>query len=139
VILLDTNVLSEVVKPRPDAQVLRWLSAQEPLSIFTTAITQAEVLFGIEDMPNGKRKLALAAAMERMFAEEFRDRILAFDEDAAPWFARFVASRKSAGHEMSQMDGMIAAVARRHKATLATRNIKDFQDCGLRLIDPWTT
>jgi hypothetical protein len=138
VIVLDTNVLSEAVKPLPSTIVLHWLAAQEPSSVFTTAITQAEVLYGVATLPAGRRRMRLLAAVERMFAEEFEDRILPFDEDAARAFAGFVATREAAGRPISQFDGMIAAIARSHRAAVATRNITDFQDCGIDLINPWT-
>lgn len=137
-ILLDTNVLSEAVKPSPSTAVLHWLSAQEPSTVFITTITQAEILYGIERLPAGKRRLRLAAAIERMFAEEFIGRIFPFDEDAARAFAGIVARRESAGRPISQFDAMIAATARSRRATLATRNAVDFEDCGIRIVNPWT-
>ena len=137
-ILLDTNVLSEALKPLPSPIVLRWLAAQEPSSVFTTSVTQAEVLYGIETLPPGKRRTRLLAAVEKMFAEEFEGRILPFDEDAARAFAGIVAARDAAGRPISQFDAMIAAIARSHRAAVATRNTADFQHCGIDLINPWT-
>lgn len=137
-ILLDTNVLSEVLKPKPSEAVLRWLSAQESLATFTTTITQAEVLYGIELLPTGKRKLRLSTAIRQMFAEEFEGRILSFDGEAAEAYAKIVAGRRSAGHPISQFDAMIAAIARSRRASLATRNAADFEDCGVQIINPWT-
>jgi predicted nucleic acid-binding protein len=136
-ILLDTNVLSEVVRPQPAPQVLAWLAAQEPLAVFTTSITQAEVLYGVARLPDGKRKAALAAAVELIFVQEFQGRVLAFDEQTAPWFASISAVHERAGIGLSQMDAMIASIARLHRATLATRNIVDFQHCEIKLINPW--
>ena len=136
-ILLDTNVLSEALKPLPSPIVLRWLAAQEPSSVFTTSVTQAEVLYGIETLPPGKRRTRLLAAVEKMFAEEFEGRILPFDEDATRAFAGIVAAREAAGRPISQLDAMIAAIARSHRATVATRNTADFQHCGVDLINPW--
>ena len=137
-ILLDTNVLSEVLKPLPSPIVLRWLAAQEPSSVFTTSVTQAEVLYGIETLPPGKRRTRLLAAVEKMFAEEFEGRILPFDEDSARAFAGIVAARDAAGRPISQFDAMIAAIARSHRAAVATHNTADFQHCGIDLINPWT-
>ena len=97
VIILDTNVLSEALKPVPSAVVLRWLAAQAPSAVFTTTITMAEVLYGVEALPPGKRRTRLLAAVEKMFAEEFEGRILPFDEDAARAFAGIVASRNASG------------------------------------------
>lgn len=137
-IVLDTNVLSEVFKLSPCRAVLEWLGAQEPLSVFTTTITQAEVLYGIERLPIGKRRTRLSAAIEKVFANEFCDRILPFDEDAARIFPKIVAGRDAVGRPISQFDAMIASVARSRRATLATRNAADFEYCGIRTINPWT-
>jgi len=97
VIVLDTNVLSEALKPTPAGTVLRWLAAQAPAAVFTTTITLAEVLYGIEVLPAGKRRLQLLTAVEKMFAEQFDGRILSFDEEAARLFASIAASRAAAG------------------------------------------
>ena len=137
-IVLDTNVLSEALKPLPSPIVIDWLAAQEPSSVFTTAITQAEVLYGVETLPAGRRRMRLLAAVEKMFAEEFEGRILPFDEDAARAFAGIVAARDRAGRPISQFDAMIAAIARSHRAAVATRNTADFQNCGVDVINPWT-
>jgi len=138
VIVLDTNVLSEALKPTPAGAVLRWLAAQAPASVFTTTITLAEVLYGIEVLPAGKRRLQLLTAVEKMFAEQFDGRILSFDEEAARLFASIAASRTAAGRPISQPDAMIAAIARSHHAALATRNTSDFERCGIQVIDPWS-
>jgi toxin FitB len=138
VIVLDTNVLSEALKPVPSVIVLDWLAAQEPSSVFTTTITLAEVLYGIETLPPGKRRMRLLAAVEKMFAAEFEGRILPFDEDAARAFAAIVAARDAAGRPISQCDAMIAAIARSHRAAVATRNTADFQKCGIAVLNPWT-
>jgi predicted nucleic acid-binding protein len=139
VIVLDTNVLSEALKPLPSLTVLHWLGAQEPSSVFTTTITQAEVLYGIETLPPGKRRVRLLAAVEQLFAAEFEGRILPFDEDAARAFAGIAAARNAVGRPISQFDAMIAAIARSHRAAVATRNTADFQHCGIDVINPWTT
>jgi predicted nucleic acid-binding protein len=138
VIVLDTNVLSEALKPSPSSIVLRWLAAQEPTSVFITTITQAEILYGIEALPASKRRILLLAAVEKMFAEEFAGQIFSFDEDAARAFAKVVAERDPAGHPISQFDAMIAAIARCHRAAVATRNIPDFERCGVQVLNPWT-
>lgn len=136
-IVLDTNVLSESLRPTPSAVVLRWLAAQAPSAVFTTTVTLAEVLYGIEALPPGKRRTRLLAAVEKMFAEEFAGRILPFDEDAARAYAGIVASRDRAGRPISQFDATIAAIARSRSAAVATRNTADFDRCGIRIIDPW--
>lgn len=136
-IVLDTNTLSETMKPLPSDPVLRWLASQEPTSTFLTFVTQAEILYGLELMPVGRRRQRLADAAEEVFTEDFRGRILPFDELSAREFAKILATRKAAGGPMSQFDAMIAAIARSHGAALATRNSDDFEDCGIRLINPW--
>lgn len=136
-IILDTNVISESIKPLPSETVLSWLAAQLPSAVFTTAITLAEVMNGVEALPHGKRRAGLAAGVEKIFAQEFTGRILPFDEAAARVFATIVASRNAVGRPMSELDAMIAAIARTHRATVATRNTADFERCGLQLIDPW--
>jgi|ERR1700733_14196870 len=136
-IVLDTNVLSEVLKPLPSAAVLSWLSAQEPAEVFLTAITQAEVLYGLELLPAGKRRASLLAAADKLFSEDFDGRILAFEEASARNFAKIVAARNSAGRPITQFDGMIAAICAARRAALATRNVSDFENCGVRIINPW--
>jgi toxin FitB len=137
VIVIDTNVLSEALKPKPSDEVLRWLAAQLPSSVFTTTIAMAELLYGVEALPQGKRRTRLLAAVEKMFAEQFEGRILPFDEEAARLFARIVASRNTAGRPISQMDAMIAAITRSNRAVLSTRNTADFDHCGIQVINPW--
>ena len=136
-IVLDTNVLSEVIRPRPSPAVLVWMAAQEPLSIFTTTVTQAEILYGVEMMPPGKRRAALHAAVESMLAEEFGNRILPFDEDAAHAFATIASTRQTLGRPISQCDAMIAAIASSRRAAVATSNAGDFANCGIPVIDPF--
>jgi predicted nucleic acid-binding protein len=136
-IVLDTNTLSETLKPSPSQIVLSWLAAQEPRAVFTTAVTQAEMLHGIESLPAGKRKTHLSAAVERIFEERFPGRILPFDEEAARLFAKIVRQRDAVGRPISQFDAMIAAIARSRSAAVATRNISDFEGCGIRVINPW--
>jgi predicted nucleic acid-binding protein len=137
VILLDTNVLSEALKPSPSGVVLRWLAAQELLAVFTTTITQAEILRGIELLPQGRRRAQLLTVSERMFAEDFQGRVLSFDSDAAHAFAKIAAARAAAGRPISQFDAMIAAIARSRGAIVATRDTADFQRCGVQLVNPW--
>lgn len=135
-IVLDTNVLSELLRPLPADEVLRWVAGLEPLSVFTTSITPAEVLYGIEILPLGKRRAKLSAAVDEIF-QEFQDRILPFDDQAARLFPKIVAGRTAVGRPISQWDAVIAAIARSRHAILATRDIRDFEHCGLRLVSPW--
>lgn len=136
-IVLDTNVLSELMRPAPSRQVVRWLEREPPSSVFTTSITQAEILHGILLLPAGRRRDGLEAAAQAMFAEELAGRILGFTSEAAPFYARIAADRRHAGRPISHFDAQIGAIARLHDAVLATRNTADFEGCGLRLIDPW--
>jgi predicted nucleic acid-binding protein len=136
-IVLDTNVLSEVLRPGPEPRVLDWLGQQLPASLFVTTITQAEILYGIAILDPGRRRDDLQAAAMAMFAEDFAGRILGFDIDAAPVFAELAAERRQLGKPISQFDAQIAAITRSRGAALATRNQRDFESCGIDLIDPW--
>jgi len=137
-IVLDTNVLSEALRPSPEHSVLEWLTKQPRASLFTTTVTQGEVLYGIRLLADGKRRRGLWDAAKRIFAEDFADQVLSFDSDAAEMYAEIAASRRSAGKPISQFDAMIAAMARSRGAILATRNAKDFEDCNIDIVDPWT-
>jgi predicted nucleic acid-binding protein len=136
-IILDTNVLSETLRSAPDPRVIEWFRAQRRAALFTTTITRAEILYGLGLLADGARKQALSAAIASIFEEDFAGRLLGFDSDAADLYATIAVSRKGAGKQISQFDTMIAAVARSAGATLATRNVKDFVDCGITVIDPW--
>jgi toxin FitB len=136
-IVLDTNAVSEALKPSPSRMVLDWLAAQDPREVFITTITQAEVLYGIERLPSGKRRVSLLAEIERMFVEDFPGRILPFDEGSARMYAKILRQREEIGRPTSEPDAMIAAIARSQNATLATRNTRDFEGCGVRVINPW--
>ena len=137
-IVLDTNVLSEALRPSPEHSVLEWLTKQPRASLFTTTVTQGEVLYGIRLLADGKRRRGLWDAAKRIFAEDFAGQVLSFDSDAAEMYAEIAASRRSAGKPISQFDAMIAAMARSRGAILATRNAKDFEDCNIDIVDPWT-
>src|SRR5579862_1753945 len=138
-IVLDTNVVSEILKPAPSDMVVHWLASQESSSVFTTVITLAEILYGIEVLPQGRRRRRLSDVVEDIFRLDFERRILFFDEDSGRQYARIRASRKAVGRPIPQLDAMIAAIARVHRAAVATRNTADFEHCGIRLINPWTT
>jgi predicted nucleic acid-binding protein len=135
--LLDTNVLSELLRAEPDGQVLRWFSQQHADALFVSAITQAEMLYGAALLPRGRRRAQLEQALQAMFDEEFARRVLPFDGQAAVAYAALVATRRSAGTPISQFDAQIAAIALTHRATLVTRNVGDFGGCGLTIINPW--
>lgn len=136
-ILLDTNVLSELMKAAPAESVVRWFSTQPATSLYTTSITQAEVLHGILLLPPGRRRSAFEAAADAMFEEEFAGRILPFGSDAAHPYARIAAKRRRAGRPISHFDAQIAAIAHSAGAAVASRNVADFDGCGLEVINPW--
>lgn len=136
-ILLDTNVVSELMRAAPEPAVQARLARQPRASVFVTAITEAELRYGVELLPARKRKSALAAQLDGMLAEDFAGRSLPFDSPAAVAFAEIAAERRRAGRPISQADAQIAAIARSRGATLATRNLGDFDGCGLDISDPW--
>ena len=137
-ILLDTNVLSELMAPKPSPAVLAWMSKQRFADVlYIAAITAGEILYGIELLPAGKRRDGLLREAEAMFREDFGTRILPFDDAAARSFAKIAAARRMRGRPISNPDAQIAATARVHGAALATRNTADFEGCGVALIDPW--
>jgi hypothetical protein len=136
-ILLDTNILSELMRPAPEAAVERWLAGQPPASVFISAITEAELRYGLALMPVGRRRSTIAAEIEGMLGEDFRGRILPFDSPAAVAFAEIAADRRQAGRPISQADAQIAAIARSRGAALATRNVADFEGCGIEVVNPW--
>ena len=135
--ILDTNVVSEIMRPVPAPVVLRWISEQNSEELHVTAITMAEILYGIELLPRGKRQEILRAGAERLFQVVFTDRILTFDARAAREFSVIASSRRKQGRPMWEFDAQIAAIARAHGTALATRDTDDFEGCGLRLINPW--
>jgi toxin FitB len=137
VIILDTNVLSEAMRPFPAAEVLRWLGSHPASSLFTTAITQAEILYGLQLLSRGKRRTALESAIGAIFEEDFAGRILPFDSDAAHVFPQIAVARRALGRPISQLDAQIAAIARSRGAKLATRNTQDFEHCGITIVNPW--
>jgi len=136
-IILDTNVLSETLRSMPEPKVLAWLEAQPRAAVFTSSITRAELLYGVRILPEGQRKAGLLEAIGAVFETDMAGQVLSFDEDAADAYSEISAARREAGKPISQFDAMIAAIARSRGATLATRNMKDFLDCGVALIDPW--
>jgi hypothetical protein len=137
VIIVDTNVLSEFMREHPDRHAFAWLDRQNPAEVFTTAVTKAEVYYGIEIKVHGKKRASLEGFAQRLFGGTFKGKILPFDSDAAMHFAKVSASKKTRGQKMNEFDAQIAAIARARGALLATRNIDDFEDCGIELINPW--
>ena len=136
-IVLDTNVISELFRPVPDEKVLRWVEAQSADELFTTAVSEAEIFRGIEAMPAGRRRANLFLATEAYFRRDLAGKILSFDSGAARHYAEIAATRKRKGLAVSAFDTQIAAIARTLGASLATRNTKDFEMAGVPLINPW--
>lgn len=136
-VLLDTNVISELSKERPNSGVAAWFLKQLPDELSTTTITLAEVLYGLELLPHGKRRQRLTELSQAIFETALRGRRLPFDDAAARHYAALLAARRRKGAPMAQLDAQIAAIALAAGATLATRNVADFEGCGVRLIDPW--
>jgi predicted nucleic acid-binding protein len=137
-IVLDTNVLSEALRPVPEPSVLDWLENQPRASLFITTVTRGEILYGIRLLADGTRRRGLWEAAKKIFDADFADQVLSFDSDAADMYADIAASRRTAGKPISQFDAMIVAMARSRGAGLATRNVKDFEDCGVDIINPWS-
>jgi hypothetical protein len=136
-IILDTNVLSELMRPKPSPRVSGWIAKQSATELFTTSITEAEIFFGIELLAQGKRREGLLRAAEDMFAEDLGGRVFGFESDAARLFSTIAAHRRALGKPISHADAQIAAITRLRRAMLATRNVSDFDHCGVALINPW--
>jgi predicted nucleic acid-binding protein len=138
VLVLDTNVISELLRPNPELAVQRWLADQHGAVVHLTAVTEAELRRGVAIMPAGRRRDRIADAVDAILNIDFRDRILPFDSAAAVAYAVISAQRQAIGLPISQFDAQIAAIARTHGAAVATRNVRDFESCGIEIIDPWT-
>jgi predicted nucleic acid-binding protein len=137
-IVLDTNVLSELMRANPDEMVLAWLDSQNSQDLYTTAITVAELSYGVARLAHGKRKTALRGAIESMLEGELAGKILPFNTHSARGYAMLVAECEARSRAISSADAQIAAICHVHDAVLATRNGKDFEATGVAIIDPWT-
>jgi len=135
--VLDTNILSEILKPAPDPAVIDWLDSLPPAECAITAITVAELLYGIGRLRHGRRRRELTGAIEQILEHEFNERILVFDADAAGEYARIVVDRESAGRPISMADAQIAAICGSRQYTLATRNERDFAETGVHVVNPF--
>lgn len=136
--VLDTNVLSELMRDRPAAAVLDWFTQNTGSAMHISAVTQAEILTGIALLPEGKRRTALATAADLMFEQDFADHCLAFDAVAARGYALIVSERTRHGHPITTEDAQIAATAMTNELIVATRNTADFKNIqGLEIVDPW--
>lgn len=136
-IILNTDVVSEAMRPSPEPTVLQWIAVQQLESLFVTTITQAEMLCRVQCLPIGGRRERLAVAMHGLFEEDFFGRLLPFDSAAAQAYAVIVAERQSAGRPISQFDAQIAAIAKVKDYAVATTNISGVSDCGVDFIYPW--
>ena len=136
-IVLDTNVISELVRTTPDPAVMQWLAAQREPELHITAMTAAELLDGVLRLPRGARRSALVATVAKVLESDFAGRVLSFSAESALDYADIVTTRRAAGNPVGAQDAIIAAVTRCHGATLATRNTRDFSGVGVPLINPW--
>jgi len=135
-IVLDTNVVSEAMKPTPNPAVMAWLNDRPADELSITTITIAELLFGMAVLPDGRRRLALSGAYDRLM-QVLDGRVLSFDETAAQRYAILAAAARAAGRPLPLPDGYIAAIAAAHSCSIATRDVSPFTACGLEVIDPW--
>lgn len=138
-IVLDTNVVSELMHARPNAEVRAWVNARPARDLAITAVTAAELLFGVARLPDGKRKRDLARSVAAVIEEDFAERVLAFDSTCIHHYAEICAARERTGRPISTPDAQIAAVCRVRGAAVSTRNADDFADTGIEVVDPWTT
>ncbi len=136
-IILDTNIISEAMRVAPNPAVMIWMSAHPGRSFYTTVINEAEILFGLATMQDGRRRTQLETAAQRVFAEDLAGRVLSFDQPAARAYAHLAAERRRMGLPISHADAQIAAIALVNSAQLATRNVNDFSHLDIDIIDPW--
>ena len=137
-VVVDTPVVSELMRVEPNAEVLSWMDGRPAKELFVTAVTEAEVRAGVAFLPDGMRRRGLANAAERVFVELFASRILPFDSAAACVYAEIASARRALGRPLSQPDGQIGAIARSRNMAVATRNVRDFEGMGAELVNPWT-
>ena len=135
-LVLDTNVISEALKPEPNAKVRAWLEVQPAASVFTTAISQAEILYGVALLPKGRRQSILLTAAVSMFEEDFRGRVLPFDSEVARIYTSLASARRQDGLPISFADAQ-RVVTQSRGGRLATRNVRDFAGCGIEIVYPW--
>ncbi len=135
--VVDTNVVSELMRVDPDPNVYRWVNDRDESELFLTAVVEAELRIGISVLPQGQRRNELETTLEQTLTVDFNNRVLPFDSEAARAFATIGAHRRSIGKPTTVMDCQIAAIARSNGATVVTRNVSDFEDCGIEIINPW--
>ena len=136
-ILLDTNVISELMRTEPAQIVLNWFGQHDAADLFISAVTEAELRTGVAILPEGQRHDRLQLAIDAMIDQDFQARVLPFDSAAAKAYAEIAARRRAAGRPIAEADCQIAAIARAIDAPVATRNVKDFDGCGIDVINPW--
>jgi predicted nucleic acid-binding protein len=136
-ILLDTNVLSALMRDQPDAAVVAWLDAQDPARIWTTAVTIFEIRYGLARLPRGRKRAALSEAFDGLLREELAGRVASLDRSASEAAGDLAARREGAGQNVDVRDTMIAGIALARRASIATRNARHFADAGMELINPW--
>jgi len=136
-VILDTNVISEVLRPSPATTVGDWMRGQTATALFTTAVCEAELFLGAALLPQGRRRKELEQSIAAIFQRLFVGRVLPFDRVAASAYAEIGAERRRLGRPIGTLDAQIAAIARAHGAAVATRNLADFTDCGINVVDPW--
>jgi len=137
VILLDTNVVAEVMRPRPEQAVIDWLNAANGGSLYLSAVTLGEIEYGLAILPDGQRRDSLRARFDAFVHRAFSERVLPYDEQAAQHYGSIMGARRRAGRPTTAPDGQIAAIASLRGMTVATRNTRDFADCGVDVINPW--
>ena len=136
-VLLDTNVVSELMRKAPDPTVAVWAAGHRLENLFFSAVGEAELRYGAAILPTGQRRATLVSDIERMLGEAFENRVLPFDSDAARAYADIAAQRRSAGRPVAPADCQIAAIARSRRMAVATRNVRDFEDINIEVVDPW--
>ena len=137
--VIDTNVASELMRSAPASTVAAWIAERDAEELFLTAVSEAELLYGVAIMPAGRRRTMLENSMTRWLDLGFVERILPFDSAAARAYAEIAADRRRAGRPVGEADCQIAAISRSRGAVLVTRNVRDFEGTGVDVVDPWTT
>lgn len=137
-VILDTNVVSEIIKPVCNPNVANWFKSQASTTLFVSTITEAELLFGVECLPTGYRRDELRNLIEKILRERFAGKVLAFDSGAARNYAQIAATRRAAGRPIGYADCSIAGIARSRGASVATRDASGFEGCGIQVLDPWS-
>ncbi|HIG29401.1 MAG TPA: type II toxin-antitoxin system VapC family toxin [Verrucomicrobiales bacterium] len=136
-IILDTNVVSELMREAPDQKVKKWLGSQKPIKLALSTISIAEIQRGLARLPKGRRRKILESSFSAFVTEAFDDRIFSFDVESAYAYGRIAAMREKAGFNTDTVDLMIVDIAQTQETDIATRNVKDFEGCGVKVINPW--